>query len=791
MTYEIRMGISKIGVENYNMLRKIHFSKKFWLCIIIFELVFLGTVFYILHQRSPVELIYTQDDLAYDSGEAGFYLDTSYSEKYIFTPEFTLPRGFYTLEAECESRGSTRIEVVYLDGQVNSNVSDVINLSDFPNISCEFRVGYGNGMMQVRGRMAGDAAEGDYILIRNIRIVSSPITVINTLFYIVVLFLVLDILLLGICYKEHISVSEETKTHIKILIVLIVVISIPLMVDYLFNGAHDLRFHLTRIEGIKEELLNGNFPVKMQTYWLHGHGYPVSIFYGDVLLYIPAILRCFGVSIQAAYQYYVLMINIGTVFISYYCFSKMHNAKTGLICTIVFSLNIFRLYDVYTRAAVGEYTAMMFMPLVLYGMWCIYMLPEESKEHGRSWIPLTIGCVGIFLSHILSTEMTAFFMILTALILWKKTFRKKTFIVLMKSAVLTLLLTIWFLVPFLDYMMSGTYVINDISRYSPYKLESRGTFPAQLFMNRYSVMQGSTGAITGVADDMPLTVGLASMLVLAGWFVFCFGKERDKTEKKEEYLAVFLSVLCLGMTLYFFPYTFIADKFPIVEMVVNSLQFSWRLYAVAGILLAWLLCIVLRKEWLTKKKKQVFAGVLVFIAFWQGISYMSDLLNEAVVFRVFQNGGLSTMDIVFAEYLPIDWGEDFEIVDYTIHFEDQLTYAEDVISVSDWHRDDGKVLVSLVNHSDQIQQMEVPLINYKGNHAFTDTGDELSITSGIANRISVLIPESYNGTIQVGFSEPWYWRLCELISLTTLFCLIIYPIVKKNLLKKAGRKLPR
>ena len=41
----------------------------------------------------------------------------------------------------------------------------------------------------------------------------------------------------------------------------------------------------------------------------------------------------FGVSIQSAYHYYVLMINIGTVFISYYCFSKMHNAKTGF-CSI-------------------------------------------------------------------------------------------------------------------------------------------------------------------------------------------------------------------------------------------------------------------------------------------------------------------------------------------------------------------------------------------------------------------------------------------------------------------------
>lgn len=172
------------------MLHKIHFSKKIWLCIIIFELFFGGTVFYMLRQRPPVELIYTQDDLVYGSGESGFYLDTSYSEKYIFTPEFILPRGeFYTLEAECESRGSARIEVVYSDGQVDSNVSDAVNPSNFSDLSCDFRVGYGSRTMQVRGRMGGDAEEGDYILLRNIRIVSSPITVRNRLFHIAVFLL--------------------------------------------------------------------------------------------------------------------------------------------------------------------------------------------------------------------------------------------------------------------------------------------------------------------------------------------------------------------------------------------------------------------------------------------------------------------------------------------------------------------------------------------------------------------------------------------------------------------------
>ena len=73
-----------------------------------------------------------------------------------------------------------------------------------------------------------------------------------------------------------------------------------------------------------------------------------------------------------------------TVFLAYYCFSNMSSRKTGLICTAIYSLNIYRLVCLYTRAAIGEYTAMIFIPLVIYGMWKIYTLPEDSKEHNHN-----------------------------------------------------------------------------------------------------------------------------------------------------------------------------------------------------------------------------------------------------------------------------------------------------------------------------------------------------------------------------------------------------------------------
>ena len=77
------------------------------------------------------------------------------------------------------------------------------------------------------------------------------------------------------------------------------VASFPCFGYYLPDG-FDLNFHLMRIEEIAGELKNLQFPVRMQTGWLGGYGYPVSIFYGDTLLYIPAVLRLIGFPLQTA-----------------------------------------------------------------------------------------------------------------------------------------------------------------------------------------------------------------------------------------------------------------------------------------------------------------------------------------------------------------------------------------------------------------------------------------------------------------------------------------------------------
>ena len=408
------------------------------------------------------------------------------------------------------------------------------------------------------------------------------------------------------------------------------------------------------------------------------------------------------------------------------------------------------------------------------------MLPEESKEYGKSWIPLTAGCVGIFLSHIITTEMTAFFVIITAIILWKKTFRKTTLLILGKAAVATALLTCWFTVPFLDYMANETFAVNSSGGYDAYLIDDRSVFLAQLFIIDYSVKGGSTDFLEGIRNEMPLTVGLSALSALGIWFYLCAGhKERDKSERKTEYLAVFLCLLSLGLTTWFFPYTWLVARFPFMAKIVTSIQYPWRFFSIAGIMLAYLVCLILQKAWIDVNKKKLFTGLLFALSLSQGFLYMSKCLSEYSPYHVYQAGNLSTFDVVGGEYFP----ENSEVFGNEAGCVNELTYNSDALTIHDWHRDGGAIEVSLTNRTDSAQQMEVPLLLYKGYHAITDNGEELAISPGEWYRLSVSVPADFNGTVRTEFREPWYWRISEFISLTALICLLLYLFLRRQMKK--------
>mgnify|MGYP001132233632 FL=1 len=117
----------------------------------------------------------------------------------------------------------------------------------------------------------------------------------------------------------------------------------------------DLVFHLQRIEGLYRGLLAGQFPVKIQPEWLNGYGYASSVFYGDIFLYFPAVLRIVGFTLQDAYKCYSEVVHIANVFISFYAFKKIaKNDVAAMVGSVLYVGSTANLSLLYTTTMMGN-----------------------------------------------------------------------------------------------------------------------------------------------------------------------------------------------------------------------------------------------------------------------------------------------------------------------------------------------------------------------------------------------------------------------------------------------------
>ena len=161
----------------------------------------------------------------------------------------------------------------------------------------------------------------------------------------------------------------------------------PLLWRGVYDG-HDLFFHLNRIEGIANGLRNGQFPVRIHSSTLLGYGYAAPEFYPELFLYFPALLRNLGVSLCACVRVFEACIHLATAVSCYLCVRGMMNSRRVAVgASVLYTLCIYRLVNVYTRATLGESLAMVFFPVVMLGLY------EVLRRDERKWPLLALGGV--------------------------------------------------------------------------------------------------------------------------------------------------------------------------------------------------------------------------------------------------------------------------------------------------------------------------------------------------------------------------------------------------------------
>ena len=542
---------------------------------------------------------------------------------------------------------------------------------------------------------------------------------------------------------------------------------LPLFSNYLYVG-HDLDYHLQRITAMAAELSYGQFPVRLTTTTLNGYGYANPLCYCELFLLLPALLYNLWLPLRTCYQIYIFAVTLATCLIAYFSFGRItESRRLGLLGAMLYTLSCYRLVCVYTRAAVGEFTAMAFFPLVLAGLYGIY---TRDKPRFVDWLPMSLGMAAMVQSHLLSCELTALLLILFCLLRLRETLHPARLLAWVKAALLAVGLSAWYLVPFFLSTSSIPFMVN-----GPLigKIQFQGLYLIQLFNPFYN---GFAGADAGTNPDMMLSLGLPLILGL-GLVVFCLLRRRDVQGQAASILttAAGFFALTVFLALHIFPWDYVQTTLGrTAGKLAGLFQYPWRFLSLATVLLC--LAVVMAVKLLTARDRRLGLTATVVLAaaalFMTG-AMQAQMLNgqREVSYNVFSYEN-PTSCIGVGEYL-IDGTSSYETIWA------QPKPGSDALHLVRYEKQRGVACLTVQNEGAEAA-ISLPIFNYGNYYAADENGQPFSITSGENERIVLTIPAGYTGTIRVWYHAPDYWRSFEAISAASLLGLIGYAVLARR-----------
>lgn len=586
------------------------------------------------------------------------------------------------------------------------------------------------------------------------------------LFYIIVFSLALNVVYCYVLYDRTYKIPVKDKTVIFTLGLIILVASIPVSVDYMLPGG-DLAFHLMRVEGIKDGILSGQFPIRISPEWQQGYGYAAPIFYGETFLYAAVLFRLIGFTVTTSYRMFMFVITIATVLTAYHSFKNMFKeAYIGVFCSMLYTLSIYRINKTYYIGAWGECFGVMLLPLICYAFYRIFSQDIHDKSYGRSWLPLAAGMALLLQSHLLTCEIVGGFAVLLCIILWRKVFRKETFLVLVKAVIGCLLFSAWFFIPFLDYMFTGDFVIHNVSART---IQFRGLLPAHLFLIYFKNGKSPLIDTGGMVDTQAVGLGIAPvavLFILAFLFITGSSKKLGSEYRKLAMIASAFSVLAMLMSLSLFPWDRIQNINDLIGTLVSSIQFPNRFLTVANVGLTVVAGIVMKYLMRDGRAVKIYICGTILLLTVSSLHLQEEALDRDFPIRVYNSAGMGTGYISGGEYLP--YGAKASLFMY------HDPVCTGVLRVDDYNKLSLGAKARMVNPGDKTESASFGLLYYKGYHAYDESDREMICYPGYNYEVTVDIPPGFDGNVRVRFVSPWYWRAGEAVTLLTIVFMTVF-----------------
>jgi Predicted integral membrane protein len=226
--------------------------------------------------------------------------------------------------------------------------------------------------------------------------------------------------------------------------------------DFVWTG-DDIYYQFQRIMGLSTNFTDGLLASNLSVMNFGKIGYGVNIFYPWLTLIPFKLIFQFTNNWISAYYLGLLFYFFVSFLISHYSMKKFSGStKVAMMFSIIYNLSIYRLIDLFTRGAVAEYLATIFLPLCFLGFYEIFF------GDGKQWKPLAIGMSLVIFSHVLSTFMCV--IIFTLLLIFfspKLKLTKERLLNFVKAVITTVGATLIFTIPFLMEELFQKYGVPD------------------------------------------------------------------------------------------------------------------------------------------------------------------------------------------------------------------------------------------------------------------------------------------------------------------------------------------
>ena len=402
-----------------------------------------------------------------------------------------------------------------------------------------------------------------------------------------------------------------------------------------FYTSHDGWHQVARLYHFDQLIKVGQIPPRHSFDLLFGNGYPLFIFsyHAPWILAEPLLLA--GVSIFDAIKWVFIIVFTMSAVTMFLWQRKLWGDLGGFVAGIFYIWAPYRFSTTLVRAALGEATSFVFIPLLFYSL-------HRLSTNSKSKFPIIIGAIGLA-GFVLSHSMVVF-------LLGTLVFSYLGFLIytcgnriayiknIVAMFVLGSLLSAYYVIP--AFVYQPITVFKDVQR----------MFFQQQFLSLKDLLYSSWGyaaSFTGVGQ-MSLQLGIGqwlSVFISMNIFIYIFFSHRKELLKRQVQLALIFFANFILLAFMTTPYSK-----GVWEGLRNyiPIDFPWRLLSILTLLSATLSGFIV--GYTSGRIKKITLFVLLFVCFYTTRNYQRVNQYTQVPLSLYIASERTTN--TFDEYLP-------------------------------------------------------------------------------------------------------------------------------------------